>query len=249
MNQNKTESRSSSEITFKPITEGLGFHPFSDGLPYAPISKSPQKGIQKSTVKGGQSLASSMMGDGAVAAGPSRMASRAAQISVPIVQQTFNFDSALSASRASASSSSANQKAHLTYSRYYFLKRFFAYFLDSVLAGTVCLSGLSALVIVNDLNLDVLLDPSLLLLTALFVMMMNWLFMTLQEICFGNTLGKRCFGLSLGGKKRFRLLRALLFVPSMGFLGLGLWYGFFDRKKRCWHDRLADLQPKEVSHL
>ena len=28
------------ELKFSPITEGLGFHPFSDGLPYAPVTKS-----------------------------------------------------------------------------------------------------------------------------------------------------------------------------------------------------------------
>ncbi|OFZ78496.1 MAG: hypothetical protein A2583_05405 [Bdellovibrionales bacterium RIFOXYD1_FULL_53_11] len=27
------------EIKFVPLTDGLGFHPFSDGLPYAPVSK------------------------------------------------------------------------------------------------------------------------------------------------------------------------------------------------------------------
>src|ERR1700687_3561817 len=30
-------------IDFKPITQGLGFHPFSDGLPYAPVSKAAQR--------------------------------------------------------------------------------------------------------------------------------------------------------------------------------------------------------------
>jgi hypothetical protein len=28
------------KIQFKPLHEGMGFHPFSDGLPYAPESKS-----------------------------------------------------------------------------------------------------------------------------------------------------------------------------------------------------------------
>jgi hypothetical protein len=38
------------EIDFKPITEGLGFHPFSDGLPYAPVTPTQTKTISRATV-------------------------------------------------------------------------------------------------------------------------------------------------------------------------------------------------------
>src|SRR4051812_22981324 len=30
-------------IDFKPLSEGLGFHPFADGLPYAPVVKTVAK--------------------------------------------------------------------------------------------------------------------------------------------------------------------------------------------------------------
>src|SRR4051794_4608019 len=35
----KKASTEPSELNFKLVTEGLGFHPFSDGLPYPPVAK------------------------------------------------------------------------------------------------------------------------------------------------------------------------------------------------------------------
>jgi len=49
------------ELSFAPLSEGLGFHPFSDGLPYAPVGKTPNV-ANKANIQ----LKS---GDGAVAAG------------------------------------------------------------------------------------------------------------------------------------------------------------------------------------
>ncbi len=39
MNENKKAEPGKSATRFQAITPGLGFHPFSDGLPYAPVSK------------------------------------------------------------------------------------------------------------------------------------------------------------------------------------------------------------------
>jgi hypothetical protein len=54
-------------IQFKPLHDGMGFHPFSDGLPYAPESKNPVKPAQKATQK--SAAPQSWMGTGATAAG------------------------------------------------------------------------------------------------------------------------------------------------------------------------------------
>lgn len=61
-----------SELEFKPITEGLGFHPFADGLPYAPVSK---KGATQKAAEAARKAATgapASMGTGAVAAGVAR---------------------------------------------------------------------------------------------------------------------------------------------------------------------------------
>jgi hypothetical protein len=55
------------KIQFKPLHEGMGFHPFSDGLPYAPESKAASAGskINPSAAR----TTSTPMGTGAMAAG------------------------------------------------------------------------------------------------------------------------------------------------------------------------------------
>src|SRR5579872_1378988 len=35
-------SASKEEIQFKPLSDGLGFHPFANGLPYTPPAKTPR---------------------------------------------------------------------------------------------------------------------------------------------------------------------------------------------------------------
>ncbi|MEO5971600.1 MAG: hypothetical protein ABIQ95_16870, partial [Bdellovibrionia bacterium] len=62
-------SAADSTVSFQPVTEGLGFHPFSDGLPYAPMGKNPKA---SATSK----LLLSTSGAGAIAAGPPRVALR-----------------------------------------------------------------------------------------------------------------------------------------------------------------------------
>ena len=71
-------------LSFKPLTEGLGFHPFSDGLPYAPLRKN------RTPTTGG----------GAVAAGPPsfarptklNQATQKAETDKPLLrEETFGF--------------------------------------------------------------------------------------------------------------------------------------------------------------
>src|SRR5689334_11933992 len=75
------------EISFRPLTEGLGFHPFSDGLPYAPVNPSNKSAGQAS---GPNPRLSN--GTGAVAAGAPRFNTQAIRnsgprVSVPIADR------------------------------------------------------------------------------------------------------------------------------------------------------------------
>lgn len=81
------KKKESEQLNFKAINSGLGFHPFSDGLPYAPVSKSPSKpgtsnqlGHSSSSVLGANLLG----GAGAVAAGPPQFAGTGTKASLGI---------------------------------------------------------------------------------------------------------------------------------------------------------------------
>lgn len=64
--QARPASQAPGLIQFQAITPGLGFHPFSDGLPYAPISKNTSSGRIGTALNG----AARATGSGAVTAGP-----------------------------------------------------------------------------------------------------------------------------------------------------------------------------------
>ena len=79
---------------------------------------------------------------------------------------------------------------------------------------------------------------------------------TIQNLClilasflYGTSVGKRIFGLSLNGSASATFLRAFYFLPSVGFCGVGLIWALFNKKRRCWHDAAADLQPMELARL
>ncbi len=83
----------------------------------------------------------------------------------------------------------------------------------------------------------------------LFLCVFNWAITTAQEVAFSTSLGKRLFGLALNGSASAIFLRAFFFLPSVGFAGIGLIWALFDRRKRCWHDLVVDLQPTEIAYL
>src|SRR3954451_2812491 len=103
MDQKRPPSPSANDtlISFRPVSEGLGFHPFSDGLPYAPMGKNPKPvstGGAGAVAAGPPRIAlnppmlkspkpMSTSGAGAVAAGPPRIALKAPMISVPVVKK------------------------------------------------------------------------------------------------------------------------------------------------------------------
>jgi hypothetical protein len=126
---------------------------------------------------------------------------------------------------------------------FYLIKRILAYAIDSTVnislaAGSFCLALWN-----QNLQPELLFNSGVILVAGLFFFVFSWAIMTAQEIAFGTTLGKRIFGLSLRGTATAIFLRSFFFLPSMGFVGVGLLWGLFDRKKRCWHDLIVNLQP------
>ncbi len=206
------------QIQFKPLSTGLGFHPFSDGLPYAPQSKNPQ--VARAT------------GSGAVSAGP----------------PTFQFPKPEAPAKAHAATA-AKPVAPLSvvpaFGWSYLPRRVFAFAFDLLVQSSIIAIGASYYFWEQDIRPEVLLNPSVGFVVALFLALGNWALITLQETFIGTTLGKWLFGLTLGGTIGHRFLRAFFFLPSVGFLGLGVLWSVVDRRKRCWHDWVADLQPMD----
>lgn len=241
------------ELSFEPLSEGLGFHPFSDGLPYAPTSKAP-------TAKASSQTRDLGMGAGAVSAGLPSFASpkiQAPRVSVPVAQpqpyqpqapmvQPQRTSAALS---TMVTSPSLAAELEPSFGFGYMVKRVFAYLFDSLFNVGLCVGALSAALWRQDMNPEVLLTPGIVLVSVLFLAVFNWAITTAQEVAFGTSIGKRLFGLAIQGSTSAIFLRAFFFLPSICFGGIGILWAVFDRRRRCWHDLVVDLQPIEIARL
>ena len=245
-------------VSFRPVTEGLGFHPFSDGLPYAPMGKNPKSDMALKPM--------STSGTGAIAAGPPRPVlpkvlpkaptfpttslgemrgaketlgfppSRVPRISVPI------------AKKEGAGLSAQPPKLILkkgSKGMAYVATRSMAYLFDisfnSLLMGGI----LIGLVWQGDIQLDLFLDYGVSTGTAVFFLISSWGLIALQEVFFRSSLGKYLFQLRLDGSRLRIVLRALLFPFSVGVFSLGIVWGLLHERRSCWHDILSGIQPFE----
>lgn len=245
----KEQGRESPQLYFKPINEGLGFHPFSDGLPYAPVSKKSRSNGVGATAAGTPLFAKTLpkiapapkpeptpqslgLGVGNIPVASAVLAPAAApapqpQNSLPTVAEVL--------SQAS------------TYGMGYVTRRILAHLLDTGLNLGLCAAGLSAVMLKQDLSPDLLLSPGVALGAVLFVLFFNWSLIASQEIAFGTSFGKRMFGLAIPGGTTTLIFRSILFLPSIGLCGLGLLWSLFDGQKRCWHDLATGVQPQRIA--
>jgi hypothetical protein len=190
-------------IQFRPLHEGMGFHPFSDGLPYAPESKKAHD-----------------RGTGAVAAGRPRFAEpvrTARQLQAVKSTEVLRHEPINKpvAARPAVSPSPAAVPSLLR-------RRAFAYLLDCILhAGFWITTNLAALFLFHFQ-----LDPTLILENLgsflAFFTLSQWLFITMQEVLFETSAGKLFFGLEFERGHRSLLLRSLVFL--FGSLTV---FGFF----------------------
>lgn len=226
------------KIDFKPLSEGLGFHPFSDGLPYAPVNPSNRAGNITRPNPTPQTSRAMLNGAGAVSAGPAQpVLSRptAPRVSVPVAK-------ALEALATSVAQPEAAM-SEAAFGFGYLGRRCLAYFIDSALNLGLGFGALAIVLQQQGQSLQGALTPGIAFLTFLLAAVANWALITAQEVGIGTTLGKRLMGLRLSGDPASVFLRAFFFVPSAAFCGLGLLWAIFDRRRRCWHDVVVDLQP------
>ncbi len=219
------ENKNIPELEFRPLTSGLGFHPFSNGLPYAPVTKAPvaQKKIRSGT--------------GATVAGPPVFTKNLPKISVPVAQ--------LPSSSQPAQEFESSLVLPTSFGFGYLFARILAYVIDSSINLVVCGIALGVVLRKQNISPELLLSPGIAAMLAVFLFVFNWALIAAQEIAFGTSVGKRMLGLGLKGSTSAVFLRSFFFLFSTGFFGLGLIGALFSPAKRCWHDSALNLQPTE----
>ncbi len=249
-------------LQFKPLSQGLGFHPFSDGLPYAPVAQVAAKSARPQgaqthptqTRAAGRDLfgmpqaAPKSTGLGATAAGFARPVPT---IHVPTAAPRSSVARApemapLAASQAPLDS---GQEFGSSYSFFYSMKRTLAFALDQMVCSGLSMGTLALVFSSQHLSSLPMMNAAVLVGAVLFLAAMNWALLLFQEVAFGTSVGKRLMGLKLTGGAGTTFLRAMFFVPSVGFFGIGLLWAIFDSRRRCWHDLASGVQPEEIARL
>lgn len=253
-------------LSFEPLSEGLGFHPFSDGLPYAPVGKTPNVAKNSAAQPAAGALAAGLPGYAppppripriqaprvpvAAASQPAHHAAPAPRAPQPFSHPQFHHRPAaqiVTAETLAAGISPELLEPSLGFG--YMLKRVLAYLVDSAFNLSLCAGALSFALWRQDLSPELLINPGIVLVAGLFLGFFNWAITTAEEVAFGTSIGKRLFGLAIQGGASAIFLRAFFFLPSACFGGIGLLWALFDRRRRCWHDLVVDLQPIEIARL
>ena len=222
-------------IQFRPITDGLGFHPFSDGMPYSPV----KKGVTP-TIHQTPSLSKVGMGSGAVSAGAPQFAK-----SLPEILSTQPKAVEQKAEETVPLQPVAPQEA-FNPGLIYLFQRVMAFFLDQVILGILFITALSSLVSYHFMGAEVLTNTEALIVASIAFAITSWTITTAQEVILGSTIGKRLFRLGFERRPLRILIRSILFVPCLLFLGLGMILALFNSRRACLHDLLAGIQPIDL---
>lgn len=210
-------------LEFKPAHRGLGFHPFSEGMPYAPPTPAPT--LTPNSGSSPKKLSDSV-------AGPIRYAPPEAIRGKPLAElqsaiQRKNPSNALGAG--------------------YLALRVFAFSIDLITHFSVSLLMLMGVFVIQGHEAVVLFEPGIIELALVFSILMSWALSTAQEVALGSTPGKRLLGLRLEGSAGLLFLRSILFIPSLLFMGSGVLWALLSRDRRCWHDAAVGIQPTRRS--
>jgi hypothetical protein len=242
------------KIKFKPLHEGMGFHPFSDGLPYAPESNAKET---KSKYQNGS---------GANAAGRPQFVTSKAPMASTVAPAVSNAPKMTARQIQERNATTANAQipslaitTHEPLSRSQakpqnpkaasttapvqtvvpgslLRRRAFAYLLDTVIhAGFWLATNLAALFLFKfQVDSEIIKENFGQFL--IFFLLSQWLFIGLQEVLFENSIGKVFFNLEFKHNHHSLFLRSLVFM--LGALCLGL--GFYYRPQ----DKLGEIQLK-----
>jgi hypothetical protein len=232
------------EIHFKALTPGLGFHPFSNGLPYSPPAA---KGIPEKPQNFSQGTSAYTAGRPSFVYPKAQTKPSPQAIAVPASVKVAAKASAIVGTQATSPKPLLQTDHHLGFE--YLLKRVLAFFVDSFLNILLSSSILGFCLWSQSNNFDFMMNSGVLLISGCFLIFFNWAMITSQEILFHTSIGKKLFGLRLEGSLGAILGRAVLFIPSAAFFGLGVIWAAFNDNRMSWYDAATGVQPKEVAEI
>ncbi len=129
----------------------------------------------------------------------------------------------------------------------HFIKRVLAYLVDTLIAWCVfvftawtsfALSGFELKALVDTHSPIEIITPLL-----LFYFVLHLGYFLIQETTWHSTLGKSLFKIRIQNQSSFATLaRVFCFLLSLIPFGVGLFWYFFDKKKRCWHDVVTNSE-------
>lgn len=208
------------KIKFKPLHEGMGFHPFSDGLPYAPESKTKYSNGAGANVAGRPQFAKSV---------PQVRTARQIQ-EAKIVTYTPAPQVVVATPAPALKVNAAPHATTIQTSEPSLLRRrAFAYLMDTVIHAGFWLTTNLAAFFFFQFQLDSEIIRDNLGAFLVFFLASQWIFIALQEVLFENTLGKVFFNLEFKRNHGSLFIRSLVFMISTLCLGLGLIYRPQDR--------------------
>jgi hypothetical protein len=224
------------EIQFKALSDGLGFHPFANGLPYSPpAGKTQDKPQEKPLLEKTPTFSN---GTSAYTAGrPSFVYPKATTVAAKPLAQ------------AAPSVAKPLLQADQQLGFEYLMKRVLAFFVDSFLNILLSSAILGFCLWSQSNNFDFMMNSGVLIISGCFLIFFNWAMITSQEILFHTSIGKKLFGLRLQGSLGAILGRAVLFIPSCAFFGLGVIWAAFNGNRLTWYDSATGVQPKEVAEI
>jgi hypothetical protein len=201
------------KIKFKPLHEGMGFHPFSDGLPYAPESK-----------------AKAPMGTGATAAGRPRFTTQlppqartnlktARQLQAPAPQPIRQANPVRVQAKAPAPAPTTGIESPAL-----IRQRIFAYLLDTVIHAGFWIGTNLAALLLFQFQIDGEIVRENFAQFTVFFLFSQWMFIALQEVLFENSIGKSFFNLEFQRNHRSLFLRSMVFMVGAICLGLGFYF-------------------------
>lgn len=239
------------KISFKPLHEGMGFHPFSDGLPYAPESKAKYQNGTGANVAGRPQFVTSTH---SLPVQPKNTVRTARQLqeqqsheqkpaisqAIPLAKSQIHSARAQTgplAAQALAGFAQAKVSAPALISEPALLRRrVFAYLMDTVVhLGFWLMTNLVALFLFKFQFDSEILRENFESFILLFLAS-QWIFIALQEVLFENSIGKVFFNLEFKRNHKSLFIRSLVFMVGILAFGTGLYF----RPQ----DRLGEIQMK-----
>ena len=217
----------SKSIQFKPLSEGLGFHPKLNPTPQAPsVPKLAPPPVLPHSTPAKPPVAPTDF------ARPHHHQHSTAAVITPMQPEVRGESLRVSESRALL-----------------IVKRVFAFLFDIVFHAALFLVGLAASLRFMGVPEDQIVPFLNTLETAAFVIFAIWMILIAQESVFHMTLGKRLFGLFLDGSSLAIVIRGLLFPLSLVLAGVGVLIALFDKRSRTLHDLLTGVRVIEIARL